>query len=162
MQLSVQILKSLLSLILLFTAAASFADPPKIWIENSGAFTRDVVTDGTTRESEGFFGAFDVRELVKSNPEALQAVDKFDEDNLYAHLSYWLGVIPSCVVLGVGLGRDNSALTWTGFGTILATFFVTNYFISESRQHMYEAINRFNGVITPTKDGATLGLNVRF
>ena len=130
----------------LLSVSTSYADGPKIWIENEGGLKRDQLTNGKVKVSQSFFGSYDLSELVKDNSTALLHVERQSQYNTYAHLSYWFGVIPSAGVLGYELGTSNTTATIISVASLLGTAFLTGYFVSESRHSMYEAINIYNGV----------------
>lgn len=100
--------------------------------------------------SVGFFGAYELRELVKENPEALALTDKQRQFQGYAELSFWLGVVPSLgfyVSSVTLLYRDNNLTLYTiATLALLGTSILTGHFSSVSRHYMYEAINVYNGV----------------
>src|SRR5689334_13894391 len=102
----------------------AFADAPKIWFENPGGVSRDVVTDGKTRIKPGFFGMFDVRDLVKGNPAALEATARQGRFNTYAHLTYWIGVIPAAAFMGWELGSEHDGLALLGAVGVLSMSFL--------------------------------------
>lgn len=145
-------IKFFLSLFLL-VSHVSFADQPKLWVEHGkGLFCPDKVTDGKTHVRSGFFGLINLRSLVKDNPTALEMVDKQSHFTTAAHLSYWIGVIPSAIGLGIGVGMRDSITTYVSAGTLIVTSFLTGHFVGVARHYMFEAINIYNGV--PSSENA--------
>jgi hypothetical protein len=121
---------------------------PKLWIEHSSDIflSRDVITDGNIRIYQGFFGSFDLEKLVKDNPDSMALIDKQQQFLTYAHLTYWLGAIPSAFVFGFGIGLQNVIMIGTSAATLIGTGILTGHFVSKSRYYMFEAINKYNDV----------------
>lgn len=134
-----------LSSFLFSVSSVTYADGQKIWFENAGGLSRDHATNGKIKIDQGFFGGYDLEEIVKDNPTALELTKKQSQLNTYAHLSYWFGVIPSAGFLGYGIGSNNSTVGIISAVTLLGTGLLTGYFVSESRHYMYEAVNVYNG-----------------
>ena len=140
-----KILSAALILLSSFSSISCYADGPKIWFENEGGLSRDQLTNGKIKIRHSFFGNYDIKELVKDNPTSLALVEKQSTYNTYAHLSYWLGVIPSSAFLGYGLGDSNAAISVISVVTLIGTGLLTFHYVSESRHYMYEAMNHYNG-----------------
>lgn len=129
----------------------SYAEGPKLWIENEGGLSMNHITNGKVKVRPGFFGSFYLKDLVKDNPTALALTEKQSQFITYAHLSYWLGAFPSAVLVGVGISSKDDLMTYISLLTLLGTSLVTAHFISESHHYMYQAINVYNGVGTESK-----------
>ena len=140
-------------------SSSSFAEGPKLWIANDGGLSRDYLTNGKQKVKQGFFGSFELRDLVKDNASALALTEKQSQFNTYAHISYWVGVIPSAAVFGYGLGSQNLAMSLISCATLLGTSLLTGHFVSESRHYMYAAMNTYNGVKQNETLSSTSGLN---
>lgn len=137
-----------------FSISLGYADGQKLWFENDGGLSRDHLTNGKIKVTQGFFGNYHVEDLVKDNPTALALTKKQSQFNTYAHLSYWIGVIPSAGLFWYGIGSQNVSITLISVGALLGTALLTGHFASESRHYMYEAINTYNGVRSQSTNDA--------
>ncbi len=136
----------LIGLALFSSVPSTYAGGPKIWFENEGGLSKDHLTNGRVKVMQGFFGGYDLEKLVRDNPAALALAQKQSQYNTFAHLSYWLGVIPSSGFLGYGLGSGDSTVRLISAVSLLGTALLTGHFVSESRHYMHEAVNSYNGV----------------
>lgn len=131
----------------LSAAEAPVAAAPKLWIEHhAGLFSVDKITNGKTIASAGFFGNFDVRDLVKDSPDALAHANQAKRFHNYALWSYWAGMLPSAVGLVWGAAELNEGLYWGSLAAFVGTAFLTSWNASRSREQTFQAINRYNGV----------------
>lgn len=132
------------------------AEGPKLWIEHSGGWGGEYVTDGKAKARQGFFGLFHLQDLIKDNPNAQVFLDRQAKAETAAHLTYWLGGVPSLGVFIYGSVNRNTTVQVISAITGLISGVVAAHFVSQARHNMFEAINEVNGV-PRAADGAREG-----
>jgi hypothetical protein len=126
--------------------ATARADSPRIWIGNDGGWSRDYVTNGKVKVGRNCYGAYDISDLVKDNPTALDLVHQQNTYFQYATVSFFGGEMPALGGLVYGAYVGNKSVTAIGAAGVFVMAVVTGYFMNESRHYMLEAVNTYNGV----------------
>lgn len=106
---------------------------------------------------------FDIREAVRSNPQALIYAQKHRKYALWSNRLIWLGLAAGIAYL-IGPASEDKSISISElisyFGILTVGLIPASVMQSKSKQYLHKAVNEFNGV----KDNKVtfLRYNIRF
>lgn len=117
------------------------------------------VSDGKTKIEPGFFTGYDLRDMVKENPKALELAN---DHRYYNKVAVWSWIGSTIVYFGLNI-NDWSHDKYSNFslytaGYLFFNIFWTGHYGRKSHQSLLKTINTYNGVYEKTEPKVSLNV----